>query len=98
MIDWWSETDDAIVECLRILGPTSPEELARRIGLSVADVSAFLAMLVREDRVRIRSVDLTPEENSRLNLQQTPALTPTGPPPAPGEASGEARRRAHEDH
>jgi hypothetical protein len=62
MIDWWSETDDAIIECLRVLGPTSPEELARRIGLSVADVSAFLAMLVREDRIRIRSVDLTAEE------------------------------------
>ena len=70
MIDWWSETDDAIVGWLRVLGPTSPEELARRIGLSVSDVSAFLAMLVREDRVRIRSVDLTPDEVSRLSLQR----------------------------
>ena len=74
MIDWWSETDEAIVECLRILGPTSPEELARRVGLSVGDVSAFLAMLVREDRVRIRSVDLTSEEKSRLSRQQTLVL------------------------
>ena len=74
MIDWWTETDDAIIESLRVLGPTSPEELARRVGLSVGDVSAFLAMLVREDRVRIRSVDLTPEENSRLDLRQASAF------------------------
>ena len=79
MIDWWSETDDAIVECLRALGPTTPEELARRIGLSVGDVSAFLAMLVRDDRVRIRSVDLTAEEKSRLSVLQTLATTPTRP-------------------
>ena len=76
MIDWWTETDDAIVECLRVLGPTSPEELARRVGLSVGDVSAFLALLVREDRVRIRSVDLTAEEKSRLSVLQTPAPMP----------------------
>ena len=76
MIDWWTETDDAIVECLRILGPTSPEELARRVGLSVGDVSAFLALLVREDRVRIRSVDLTAEEKSRLSVLQTLAPMP----------------------
>ena len=79
MIDWWTETDDAIVECLRVLGPTSPEELARRVGLSVGDVSAFLAMLVREDRVRIRSVDLTAEETSRLSLLRTPTSTPPWP-------------------
>jgi DNA-binding Lrp family transcriptional regulator len=65
MIDWWSETDGAIVECLRATGPMSPEELARRIGLSVGEISAFLAMLVREDRVRIRTVELTPEEERR---------------------------------
>jgi len=79
MIDWWTETDDAIVECLRVLGPTSPEELARRIGLSVGDVSAFLAMLVREDRVRIRSVDLTPDESSRLSLQRALAVKEESP-------------------
>ena len=65
MIDWWSETDDAIVECLRDAGPMSPEELARRIGLSVGEISAFVAMLVREDRIRIRIIELTPEEERR---------------------------------
>jgi DNA-binding Lrp family transcriptional regulator len=84
MIDWWSETDDAIVECLRALGPTSPEELSRRIGLSVGDVSAFLAMLVRDGRVRIRSVDLTSEETSRLSVLLALARTPSRPAHVPG--------------
>ena len=58
MIDWWSETDDAIVECLRASGPMSPEDLARRVGLSVGETGAFLAMLMREDRVRVRIVEV----------------------------------------
>jgi hypothetical protein len=64
MIDWWSETDEAIVGCLRATGPMSPEELACRIGLSVGEIGAFLAMLMREGRVHVRIVELTPEEES----------------------------------
>ena len=76
MIDWWSETDDAIIECLRDTGPMSPEDLARRIGLSLGETSAFLAMLVREDRVRIRIVELTAEEESRMTRRQMPVSMP----------------------
>ena len=73
MIDWWSETDDAIVECLRAAGPMSPEDLAGRLGLSVGETSAFLVMLMREERVRIRIVDLTSEEEARLGCRQISA-------------------------
>jgi len=62
MIDWWSETDQAILQCLGTMGPMSPEELSRRVGLSAGELTVFLAMLVRERRVRIRSVDLGEEE------------------------------------
>jgi DNA-binding Lrp family transcriptional regulator len=62
MIDWWSETDHAILECLLAAGPMSPEDLSRRIGLSPGETSAFVAMLVREGRIRIRLVELTQEE------------------------------------
>ncbi len=75
MIDWWSETDHAILECLRTTGPMGPEELSHRIGLSLGEVTAFLAMLVRENRVRIRSVELTSEEGSRLSRQPISVLT-----------------------
>jgi DNA-binding Lrp family transcriptional regulator len=65
MIDWWSETDQAILQCLGAAGPMSPEELARQVGLSAGELSAFLAMLVREGRVRIRSIELGEEEVKR---------------------------------
>jgi DNA-binding Lrp family transcriptional regulator len=76
MIDWWSETDRAIVECLRASGPMSPEALAARIGLSVGEVGAFLAMLARENRVRMRIVELTPEEESRQTRRPMPVSIP----------------------
>src|SRR5206468_2504811 len=69
MIDWWSETDHAILECLRETGPMSPEDLSHRTGLSVGEITAFLAMLVREGRVRVRMVELAQEEGNRLNWQ-----------------------------
>ncbi len=76
MIDWWDETDHAIIACLWASGPLSPEDLSRRTGLSAGEIRAFLTMLVSEERVRIRIVELTPEEESRLNRRQGPALMP----------------------
>lgn len=73
MIDWWSETDQAILECLRVTGPMSPEDLRHRIGLSVGEITAFLAMLVREGRVRIRIVELTREEANGRDREQMSA-------------------------
>ncbi len=70
MIDWWSETDHDIVECLRAAGPMSPEDLSHRTGLSLGEITAFLAMLVREGRIRVRVVELTQEEGNRLNWQR----------------------------
>jgi len=70
MIDWWSETDHDIVECLRASGPMSPEDLSHRTGLSLGEITAFLAMLVREGRIRVRVVELTQEEGNRLNWQR----------------------------
>ena len=69
MIDGWSETDHAILECLRETGPMSPDDLSHRTGLSVGEITAFLAMLVREGRVRVRMVELAQEEGTRLNWQ-----------------------------
>ena len=76
MIDWWSDTDDAIVECLRAVGPMSPQDLALRTGLSIGETSAFLAMLVRENRVRVRLVELTPEEAGEVTRGQAPVSMP----------------------
>jgi DNA-binding Lrp family transcriptional regulator len=69
MIDWWTETDHAILECLLAAGPMSPEDLSHRIGLSPGETSAFVAMLVREGRIRIRLLELTQEEAHGLDAQ-----------------------------
>ena len=66
MVDWWSETEHAIVECLENDGPMSPEDLAQRVGMSEGDATAFLCMLAREKKVRIRLVDLKNAPASRL--------------------------------
>jgi predicted ArsR family transcriptional regulator len=58
MVDWWSETEQAIVECLGSNGPMSPEDLAQRVGISEGEATAFLCMLAREKKLRIRLVDL----------------------------------------
>jgi DNA-binding Lrp family transcriptional regulator len=58
MIDWWAETDNAVLECLRKAGPMNPRDLADRIGISEGEATAFLCMLAAEGRVRIRLVEL----------------------------------------
>ena len=65
MIDWWSETEHAIVECLRSEGPMSPADLAHRIGISEGEATAFLCMLAREKKLFIRLVALNDEAASR---------------------------------
>jgi predicted ArsR family transcriptional regulator len=58
MIDWWRETDTAILECLRRHGAMSPAALGRHLGMSEGEATAFLAMLVREGNVSIRLLEL----------------------------------------
>jgi hypothetical protein len=57
MVDWWSETEHDIVECLSRDGALSPAELGRRVGVSESEASMFLCMLAREGKVRIRLVE-----------------------------------------
>jgi hypothetical protein len=58
MVDWWSETEHAIVECLARDGAMSPGELGHHVGISESEATMFLCMLEREGKVRIRVVDL----------------------------------------
>lgn len=56
MVDWWSETEHAMVECLESGGPMSPEDLAQRLGISEGEATAFVCMLAREKKLVIRLV------------------------------------------
>jgi predicted ArsR family transcriptional regulator len=58
MVDWWSETEHAIVECLGRDGSMSPDQLAQRLGISQGETTAFLCMLAREKKVLIHLVGL----------------------------------------
>lgn len=71
MVDWWSETEHAIVECLGNGGPMSPEDLARRVGISEGETTAFLCMLAREKKIMIRQVGLNDKPASRLSRGAT---------------------------
>ena len=63
MIDWWSETEHAVIESLADAGPMSPQDLARRLRLTEGEIVAFLCMLAREKKVAIQLVSL--EEPAR---------------------------------
>ena len=61
MIDnWWSETEGAILDCLRNDGAMSPTELACRIGASDGETIAFLSMLIGAGKVRPCLVEAEP--------------------------------------
>jgi len=64
MVDWWSEIERAIVECLGSGGAISPGELGRQVGISEGEAIAFLCMLARERKVSIRLVGLHDEPAS----------------------------------
>ena len=80
MIDWWSETEHAVIESLAVAGPLSPQDLARRLRLSEGEVVAFLCMLAREKKVSIQLVGLTetpaagPARAGARSREKAPAL------------------------
>jgi predicted ArsR family transcriptional regulator len=65
MIDWWSETEHTVLECLASAGPLSPKDLAGRLGLSEGETIAFLCMLVREQKITMQLVGLTAAPSGR---------------------------------
>ncbi|MBI2525780.1 MAG: winged helix-turn-helix domain-containing protein [Candidatus Rokubacteria bacterium] len=60
MIDWWTAIDGEILGCLENHGAMSLQELGRRLGISEGEANAFVSMLVREGKLRIRQVELVP--------------------------------------
>ena len=56
--DWWGATDGEILKCVRQHGHVALGDLCEELSLSEGSATAFLAMLAREGRVRIREVEL----------------------------------------
>ena len=61
----WTDTDNAILECLRARGAMSPVELAERIGISPGECTTLLCLLAAQGKVKIGLVEL-PEEPEGL--------------------------------
>ena len=93
MIDWWSETEHAVVDALASAGPMSPQDLAQRIGMSEGEAIAYLCMLARERKVTIQLVGLTPSMHRPGRVAGRPReKTPVRAKPAP--VGGTERRPA----
>jgi hypothetical protein len=56
--NWWTVVDGQILDCLRAHGAMKVRTLCDELHLSEGEASAFLAMLTREGRVKIREVEL----------------------------------------
>jgi len=65
MENWWTGIDGGILQRLEINGVMTPREIARDLGISEGEATAFLCMLAREGKVRIRLVEAAGAESRR---------------------------------
>ena len=54
--DFWADLNRDILNCLA-MGPVSPGEIGRRVGISEAAAASCLSLLASEGRVRICLVE-----------------------------------------
>jgi hypothetical protein len=57
--DFWADLNRDIVNCLA-MGPVSPGEIGRRLGISEGAAASCLSLLASEGRVRICLVEKVP--------------------------------------
>jgi hypothetical protein len=55
-MDWWSELDDEIVNCLVGQESLTPDELSQKVGMSAEAVTSLLGRLAQEGRIAILRV------------------------------------------
>lgn len=72
MVDnFWAETDNAILQCLRERGAMSPAELAHELGISPGESAAFVCLLASQGKVKVSLVELD-ENEAGLSLPSRP--------------------------
>lgn len=59
IMDWWSELDDEIVNCLADQESLTPGELSQKVGMSTEAVTSLLGRLAQEGRITILRVART---------------------------------------
>ena len=58
----WSEIDGEVLRALERRGASSTETIARELGISVGEATAFICMLAREGKLRIQLVEVVRAE------------------------------------
>ena len=64
--DPWAVLDTEILDTLACGRPMSPAEIGQKLGMSADAAASLLTMLASSGRVRIVSVELSPEDGRRL--------------------------------
>ena len=64
--NFWTDTDGAILECLRARGAMSPIELAERLGVSPGESTTLVCLLAAQGKLKIRLVELPDDEPNAL--------------------------------
>lgn len=70
MDNWWSEIDDAVIDCLRSRGPMAPTEIGTALGMSEAAAVSVVSALGKEGKVRICLVELSPAHAGQAELPE----------------------------
>lgn len=55
--DWWTDMEEDVLRCLEGRGSVQPVEIAGKLGMSEAAATSLLAILAREGKVKISSVE-----------------------------------------
>jgi hypothetical protein len=63
---FWTDTDNAILDCLRALGAMSPVELAEKLGISPGECTTLVCFLATQGKVKIALVEREEEETNAL--------------------------------
>ena len=69
--NFWAETDDAILQCLRERGAMSPADLAHELGISLGESTALVCLLASQGKVKVSLVELD-EKEAGLSLHSPP--------------------------
>jgi len=68
MDGWWDEIDRELRGCLKKYGTMTPRELGRELGMPEGAVASVVALLAREGKVRIASVELAEPHEERPHV------------------------------
>jgi Mn-dependent DtxR family transcriptional regulator len=90
--DFWAETDNAILQCLRERGAMSPVDLAHRLGISPGESTTLVCLLAAQGKVKVRLVELDEGKEPGASLPARSRRERVRPPARALEPAGVSKR------